>query len=56
MDGWWQVLKQRNKMTQTVEFRVAIYNIHMYSQRVNIPLQFLDRHALTVGVILGHHS
>ena len=27
--GWWQRLKQRNKMTQIVEFRVAmIYTVH----------------------------
>ena len=28
----------------------------MHSQRTNIPLQGLDRHALTVGAISGPHT
>ena len=34
-----------------VEFKVAIYDFHMYPQRANIPPQGLDRHALIVGAI-----
>ena len=26
---WWQRLKQRSKMIQIVEFRVAIYDVHI---------------------------
>ena len=53
---WWQKLKQRSKMTQIVEFRVAMTCTYMYLKRTNIPLQGLDRHALTVGAISGPHS
>ena len=40
-------------MTQIVEFRVAIYDVYMYAQRANIPLQDLDRCALTVETVSG---
>ena len=53
--GWWQRLKQRSKMSQIVEFRVAMYDVHMYPQRTNIPLQSLYRRALKVSAILGLH-
>ena len=59
MGVWWVVakLKQRSKKTQIVEFRVAtVYDMYMYPQRTNIALQGLERHALTVGAILGPHS
>ena len=52
--GWWQRLKQRSKMTQLVEFRVAMM-CTCNSQRANIPLQGLDRHGPTVGAISGPH-
>ena len=42
--GWWQKL------------RVAIYDVYMHPQRANIPLQGLDRRALTVGDISGPNS
>ena len=54
--GWWQKLNQRRNKTQRVEFRVAIYDEYMHPQRANIPLQGLDRRALTVGAISGPHS
>ena len=41
------------RMTQIVEFRVAIYDMCMYPQKANIPLQCLDRCAPTVGAISG---
>ena len=41
--GWWQKLNQRRKKTQIVEFRVDMTCIYMHPQRVNIPLQGLDR-------------
>ena len=47
--GWWQRLKQRSKMTQTVEFRVGV--TFTWPTRAIIPLQGLDRHILTVGVV-----
>ena len=53
--GWWQKLNQRRKKTQIVEFRVAMM-CNMHPQRTNIPLQGLDRRALTVGAISGPHS
>ena len=31
------------------------YDVQMYSQWVNIPLQVLNRHVLTVGAISGFH-
>ena len=43
-------------MTQIVEFRVAMMCIYIHPQRANIPLQGLDRYALTVGSISGPHS
>ena len=49
------VKAETNKQDDTlVEFRVAIYDIHMHGQRANIPLQVLDRCVLTVAVISGH--
>ena len=48
---WWQKLNQRRKKTQIVEFRVA-NDVYMHPQRGNIPLQGLDRCALTVH---GNH-
>ena len=53
---WWQKLNQRRNKTQRVEFRVASYDVYMHPQRANIPLQGLDRPALTVGAISGPHS
>ena len=53
---WWQKLNQRRKKTQMVEFRVATYDMYMHPQRTNIPLQGLDRRALTVGAISGPYS
>ena len=45
-----------NKQDDTmVDFRVAMYDIHMHPQTANIPLQGLDRHVLTVGAISGLH-
>ena len=35
-----------------VEFRVG-YDVHLYVQRANIPLQGLDRCVLTVGALSG---
>ena len=43
-------------MTQIVEFRVAMMCIYTPTQRANIPLQGLDRCALTVEAISGPHS
>ena len=42
--------KSKNGTTQIAEFRVAM--ISTYPQWVNIPLQGLDRHVLTVGAII----
>ena len=53
--GWWQKLNQRRKKTQIVEFRVAM-TCTCTHKRANIPLQGLDRCALTVGAISGPHS
>ena len=39
-----------------MEFSVAIYDVYMYPQRANIPLQGIDRRALTVGAISDPHS
>ena len=52
--GWVvETAKSKNGTTQIAEFRVAM--ISTYPQCVNIPLQGLDRHVLTVGAILGLH-
>ena len=45
--------KSKNGTTQIAELRVAMMST--YSQWVNIPLQGLDRHVLTLGAILGLH-
>ena len=47
---WCHRLKHRNKTTQMVEFRVG-YDVHLYVQSANIPLQGLDRCVLTVGAL-----
>ena len=53
--SWWcQKLKQRSKMTQTVEIRVAI--MCTYFQKGQYSLQGLDRCALKVGVISGPYG
>ena len=49
--GWWQKLKQKAKMTRDY----SSYDVHAYSQRVNIPLQGLDRCVLTVREVSGPH-
>ena len=56
--GWVGCGKSLNKeeMTQIVEFRVAMTCTCMHPQRANIPLQGLDRRALTVGAISGPQS
>ena len=48
--GW---LKQRSKIAQMVEFRVAMQwkSVHMHPQIVIIPPQALDKHVLTVKAI-----
>ena len=44
--------KSLNKEQYDTNSRVwSSYDVYMYPQRVNIPLQGLDRHALTVGAI-----
>ena len=53
---WWQKLKQTRKKTQIVEFRVAMMCTCTHKGPIIIPLQGLDRHALTVGAISGPHS
>ena len=49
----WMVSKAKTKKQDDtmVEFRVAMYDIHMHPQRTNIPLQGLDKRVLTVGAI-----
>ena len=54
--GWWQKLNQIRQKTQIVEFRAAMTCTCTHAQRANIPLQGLDKHALTVGAISGPHS
>ena len=51
-EGYWQVNSRRPI------FRIAdpSYDVYMHPQRTNIPLQGLDRRALTVGAISGPHS
>ena len=53
--GWWQKFKKRSKMTEIVEFRVAIYDVYMLLQRANIPLQGQEGRALTVEAISCSH-
>ena len=53
--GWWQKLNQRRNKTQRVEFKSS-YDMYMHPQRAKIPLQGVDRRALTVGAISGPHS
>ena len=43
--------KKRSKMTQVVEFRVAMICTCTYVQRADIPLQGLDRRGPIVGAI-----
>ena len=50
--GWWQKLKQISKMTQIVEFRVAMTCTCTHKGSV----LGLYRRALTVGAISGPHS
>ena len=48
--------KTKTKKQDDTNSRVkSDYDVHMYPQKVNIPLKGLDRHALTVGAILGPH-
>ena len=51
--GWWQKLKQKAKMTRV--YSGYDYHVHVYSQRVNIQLQGLDRCVLTVGEVSVPH-
>ena len=56
---WWKrviVIKQRSKMTQIAEFTVDKYDVYIVTQwPIIYYMQDLDRHVLTVGVILGFH-
>ena len=55
-DGWWQKLNQRGNNYDTNSRVQSNYDVYLLPQRTNIPLQGLDRHALTVEVISGPHS
>ena len=49
--------KSLNKEKEDTNSRVqSSYDVYMHPQRANIPLQGLDRRALTVGAISGPHS
>ena len=55
--GWWQKLKQRNKMTQIAEFRVAMTCTCTYTKdQYSITRPRQTSCALTVGAISGPHS
>ena len=48
--------KSLNKEEKDTNSRVqSSHDVYMHTQRVTIPLQGLDRHALTVGAISGPH-
>ena len=54
--GCWQKLKQRSKMTQIVEFRVAMTTTCTHKGPIFHYIQGLDRCALTVVPISDPHS
>ena len=52
----WVVAKTKTKKQEYTNGRVwSGYDVHMYPQRANIPLQSLDRCVLTVGALSGPH-
>ena len=52
----WVMAKTKTKNQDDTNIRVQSgYDIHLYPQRTNIPLQGLDRCALTMGAISGPH-
>ena len=62
MDGWeghgvgWVVAKAKTKKQDNTNSRVySGYDVHIYPQWANIPLQGLDRRVLTVVAIAGSH-
>ena len=52
----WVVVKAYTKKQDDTNSRVSNYDMYMYPQRANIPLQVLDRHAMTVGAISSLHK
>ena len=53
----WVVATAKAKKRDDTNGRIKSgYDIHMYPQWLNNPLQGLNRHVLTVRAILGHHS
>ena len=52
--GGGKKLKQRRNKTQISRVQGS-YDVYLHPQRINIPLQGLDKHALTVGAISGPH-
>ena len=52
----WVVAKSKTKKQDNTNGRAySGYDVHMYPQWVNSPLQGLDRHTLTVETISGIH-
>ena len=49
--GEWVVAKAKTKKPEDTN-KIVEFDVHMYPQRANIPLQGLDRRVLTVGAML----